>query len=104
MYPVPVSGPVVDDPSCRVIYVDSVEVRMDDSGIMRIDFCAQRWNPNDRNDSAGQRMLVARVAMSLPLAGLLSDVLRRVTLENMDTSKSAGSWRPPPEWGKDYGQ
>src|ERR1700688_1002422 len=92
------SEPYVDDPACPVTYVDSFEIRMDSAGMMRVDCCVQRWNPNEQNDSKGRRMLVARLAMSLPIGGALSDALRRVALANLDTSKSAGSWRPPREW------
>jgi hypothetical protein len=83
----PLSGSFVDDPSCREIYADSFEIRVDSSGVVRIDLCAQRWNPDDQNDQIGKRMLVARVAMSLPLAGVLTDALRREVLGNVDTEK-----------------
>jgi hypothetical protein len=39
------SGPYIEDPAVREIYVDSLEARVDLSGSLRLDFCAQRWNP-----------------------------------------------------------
>lgn len=77
----PLAGPFVDDPACREIYVDSFEIRKDLSGAVRIDLCAQRWNPDDA-DHIGRRMLVARIAMSVPLGSALRDALTRVTLED----------------------
>jgi hypothetical protein len=82
----PLSGPFVDDPTCRETYVDSFEIRRDNAGGVRIDLCAQRWNPDDEKNEIGRRTLVGRLAMSLPLAGALSDALQRVTLENLDVA------------------
>ena len=40
--------------------------QQDEHALLRIDFCAQRWNPDDPKDDVGRRQLVMRLAMSVP--------------------------------------
>jgi hypothetical protein len=66
----------MDDPACREVYPETVQVVIDSAGLLRIELCVHRWShapPVEPN----RTVPVARIALPAGLATMLHDQLSR---------------------------